>query len=832
MKAAQQILTLLALLALFAAAGCLPYLQAVQPGGEAALLISEGSSAGQTFVADYGGLAGVQFFLQPGRLGQGELEFQLRENPQAQQLLASARLPLQEVAQAGYYHFDFPALAGSQNRYYYASLKLHGTGDILVSSGPADSYLNGLAYQNEQPADVQARFRLSYQPSLLFVGLLSQAAAWSGKALVGFLLFVLPGWALFSAAGGRKHALTWPEKFGIGAGLSLALYPLLLLWTGALGMRLGPMYAWLPALFGAAWAAWRIYGWLRSGVARRDLEGKNEAPKNSPDWPAAAFAVIVVALLFSRLWSVRTLEAPMWGDSVQHAVMTQLILDQNGIFHSWEPYTPYQTLTVQFGFPAAAAVLSWMTGLTSWQAALYTGQLINVLAVAALYPLAMRLTGRPWAAAGVVLLAGFYSPTPAVYVNWGRYAQLTGQAVLPAALTLLWLSLETAGGTRQVALKNLPWGFILLSAAALAGLTLSYYRMPFFYATFAAALLIGWSLPRWQADLRRWLGGLVKLGLVGGLAVLLCLPWGLRVMQGSKLAGLVESGVANSSALEQVLADYQIWRQVFDYAPLPLIILAGLGLLWGMARRQWMAPALGFWAAGLASLVALSLLRVPGANMMQNFAVIIALYIPASLLGGWLLGELMQVGYLRQPSGQALLAALFVGAALAGAVSQRALSKPELHAMVTRPDLHAMAWIRENTPPDSRFLVEGFRVYGFSAVGSDAGWWLPLLAGRENTMPPQYALMNEQPSDPDYSNQVVSLIRQFEEAEPQAQDSLEMLCQWGITHVYIGQGQGQVSAGKYQLFKPAEFTSSPHFRMVYHQDRVFIFAFEQDACEG
>jgi hypothetical protein len=49
------------------------------------------------------------------------------------------------------------------------------------------------------------------------------------------------------------------------------------------------------------------------------------------------------------------------------------------------------------------------------------------------------------------------------------------------------------------------------------------------------------------------------------------------------------------------------------------------------------------------------------------------------------------------------------------------------HALVTRPDVQAMAWIRENTPKDGRFLVKLFSVYGGSVVaGSNGGLWLPL----------------------------------------------------------------------------------------------------------
>jgi len=153
-------------------------------------------------------------------------------------------------------------------------------------------------------------------------------------------------------------------------------------------------------------------------------------------------------------------------------------------------------------------------------------------------------------------------------------------------------------------------------------------------------------------------------------------------------------------------------------------------------------------------------------------------------------------------------------------------------ALVNRPDIRAMAWIRENVPADARFLVEGFRIYGGrSAVGADAGWWIPLLARRENTMPPQYALLNEAPAESGYSQRVVDLVAHLEKRSPASPEGLARLCEWGITHVYIGQGQGKVGAGAVQLFPPEVLADSPAFRPVYHQDRVWIFALNPEACE-
>jgi hypothetical protein len=832
----QPIRKLIALLTIaLVLSGCTSYLSADQPAGVDLIEIQEGKVFGQSFVATHQGLEGVQFFLKPGESRQGRLFFHLRSSPEAVEDLASAEIPLHEIDQEGFYNFNFPHLTDSQHKYYYASIEMEGQGRLGIQVGPPESYLNGAAYQDGHPLEAQGKFRLAYHGPSFIWGVLSDAIAWGGIVLVGFVLFVLPGSALTDLVFNQNSKVTWVEKFSLGAGVSLAAYPLLLLWMDLSGVQAGAAFAWLPAGLGLIWLVWRGARWFRA--LQTSKNGRWQIPdfasREGFPWACVALTIVVILLVLTRFWAIRTVEAPMWGDSVQHAVIAQLVLDNGGLFNSWEPYAPYNSLTVQFGFPAAAAVFAWLSGVSSWQATLYTGQLVNILAVVALFPLVVRLSGNQWAGVAAVFIAGLISPMPAMYVNWGRYAQLMGQAILPAALWLLWTSLEhpkQPGQGRQRLVKALP--VLILAGFGLAGMSLSYYRMPFFYATFTLALLAGWGLPKWKASLLSWGWGAVKLAIIGVSAGLFCLPWVWRVMQGSVLAGLVQSGVETSATWQNLLLDYQVWRNLNEYIPLTLQILAILGLVYSLVRRKFMVAAIGLWIAGLASLVALSLLRVPGTNLVQNFAIVISLYIPVSLICGWLVGELTGTHLFQTRLEKVLITAVLTGAAFWFAIAQRNLAQPDTFALVTRPDMQAMVWIRDNTPTDSLFLVEGFGIYGYSAVGSDAGWWLPLLAGRRNTIPPQYALMNEAPIDPHYSQNVAQLVGQLEQAQVSAIESMEALCKWGITHVYIGQRQGKASLDGLQLFNPEEFDQNPDFIQVYRKDRVHIYALEQGACEN
>jgi hypothetical protein len=781
------------------------------------LPLEPGHAVGQTFVARHGGLAGIEFFLLPGDGSLPTLSLYLRQEPGAAEDVAGTSLALPDDAEPGMYRFAFPPRAGSHGEYYYAFLEASTPG-ISVALAGGEAYLDGAAYWSHQPLDAQTSFRLVYAPAYVALDLIKAGLAGTGLLGIAGLLFVVPGWAMLAWLLPGERRVAWPEVLGLAVGLSLAVYPVLILWTHLVGLNLGPGYAWLPVVAGVVALGWRFRGWR----PRHGWVALGQWARSDALWPDLALLIVLGLVFGVRLLVIRSLETPLWGDSHQHTVIAQLLLDNGGLFASWEPYAAYESLTVHFGFPAAAASLTWLTGMNSVQATLLTGQLVNGMSALALYPLALRLArGNRWAGVGAVLVAGLLSPMPAYYVNWGRYAQLGGQLILPVAIWLLWETVETDGHL---------WKAVVLAGCTIAGMTLTYYRMPLYLAPFVLAWLIGWALPRWRGSIKRWWKGLARLTLLAGVVFLLLLPWGFRVAGGT-LATAVSTGIAAGSRLDRVVADYRVWRDLDFYVPLPLAVGAGLAIVWSLVQRRWIMAAQSLWILGLASLVAGSLIHLPGANLMQNFAVLIALYIPVSLLLGWLIGQVARLANLRLGNlGQWAIGLTLLGMAVWAAIGQLRMVQPE-HVMVTRPDTQAMAWIRNNTSPEARFLVEGFRIYGgYSAVGADAGWWIPLLAGRQSTMPPQYALLNEVPAEEGTSQRLVELISHLEGVSLASPEGVARVCEWGITHVYIGQRQGKVGIGVTQLFSPEALASAPAFSLAYRQDRVHIFALDSRAC--
>jgi hypothetical protein len=217
----------------------------------------------------------------------------------------------------------------------------------------------------------------------------------------------------------------------------------------------------------------------------------------------------------------------------------------------------------------------------------------------------------------------------------------------------------------------------------------------------------------------------------------------------------------------------------------------------------------------------------------------IAAYIPAGIIIGDALGEVivmsqsrLEILYDRRPilpvpytSWLSIaLVILCVWGGYWGA--RRRFYDPNTtgYALVTRPDLKAIEWLKHATPDNAYILVNSFFAYGGSAiVGSDGGWWLPLLAQRQTTLPP-LPYVAERSAIPNYRDWINALWRQINDAGINDPGTLEMLRQRKVTHVYIGQRQGSVNSWDNKI-DLNELVSNPSFHPIYHQDRVWVFEF-------
>jgi hypothetical protein len=818
-------LVLLMIFLLFSLVGCSNFVDHDQPqvSPTSQMTLEPGHAIGQTFVARHGGLNGVDVWLEPRGGVEGEISLHLRDEPGVRDDRVIAKVPLSQVAAPGFYHFSFAPLQDSHSHYYYAVMNLNGAGEVGIGAAGGETYLDGSLYHDDSPLSSQMAFRLVYAPIIVVRELAWAAVKGLGMLLAAGLIYIVPGWALLmlSSRGRRRvRTLHWAEGWGVAAGLSLVVYPFLLLGTQLVGVRAGPLIVWLPTLVGLVVLCWyyRPWRWRRHELTNR----LQQWWRGQDSWPDLALLAIVGIGAAGRLLSVRGLDMPLWDDSVQHTVMVQRILESGGLFRSWEPYAPYQTMSQQFGFHADVAAWAWLTGASSHQAVIWAGQILNLLAVLTLYPLAYRIRGS-WAGVVAVLAAGALLLFPGYYTNWGRYPQMAGQAVLPIAAWWFWNLWSEDGGWR--------WADLLFGALLVAGAALAYYRMAFHFLAFALAaiLLAPDPLRRFGRD-RNWLA-LVAFAMTAGL---LLLPWLANVAGGHSLSaeGSVSAAGAGGAGFLQRMQGLSIgWA-----APQALVVLVGtLVAVWGGGGAAAL-PVVWMWL--LVALPILKLTPVPAASIIQEFTIGTSLYMPQALIWGPLVGYLVALKPWRGHRSFAVVLALVLVAVSIWRVPNALRVIDRSYDLSTRPDMQAAAWIRDSLPDDAYFLINGI-VYtdGVSAVGGDAGWWLPLLTRRGVVIPPQYALLAEEPNQPGFGEAVNSLVRTLTAMPANSPEAIEAICKFPqpITHAYLGQRQGMVD--KALPYPPAHpmlsaelMLQEPAFRLIYHRDQVMIFEFDRSRC--
>lgn len=633
--------------------------------------------------------------------------------------------------------------------------------------------------------------------------------------LLGLFLYILPGLALLSWFW-RGKPLSWGEKLGLASGLGVALYPILFLWFYVFGLAPGPLYSWVPGALAICALLWRY----RKNLRKRPSWGAKISSWR-PRWahmPHFVLLVVISLLLVTRLAVIRNMTAPAWGDSVHHTFIVQLMLDNDGLFQSWEPYASITSFSYHFGLHALMAVWAWLSGFVAPQAVLSAGQVLNVLAILALYPLAFRLSGSRWAGIAAMVVAGLFSPMPAFYVNWGRYPQLASLIILPVALWFFdvwWTSEERPAG------RTLVLFFILLS-----GLSLIHYSMAFVVIMAAVSWAL-WSLWQQRRRIREWLARTLQFGGASLVSALSVVPWIIIVLSG-RIPWIFEK-MTVSGEKSYITGDVVIWKHTDIYFS-DLFWVFGLGALaLAFLMRQRLAFPIAIWCSLSFLVTNPYLLGLPGPGWITNFALIIALYIPIGLLLGWLIGFLWNwLSFYRV--GKVLVLISLVLLLGIGTRIQLRIIDPFFQT-VEPTDMAAFEWIKVNVSDDARFLVNGFLVFDeTTVVGSDAGWWLPYYTLRASTLPPILYIL-EQTSHAADRNRLRQIAHDLRESNGEEPVLREILCRDGVTHVFLGEKRGSVGYGAKALVPEAWLRDNNDFSLLFQKGKAQVWRFDRSRCQ-
>ncbi|NJM41763.1 MAG: hypothetical protein HC853_13890 [Anaerolineae bacterium] len=775
---------------------------------------------GQTFTAHHAGLSGIDVFLAPDAANASPITLTLRTHRHASEVLATAQMTARDVRTPAYQRFSFPPLINSRNADYFVQLEAGSGSRLLVGSAAGDAYMEGALYQNDEAQEAQLAFKLIYDRASVVQGWARQLLEWARVLLATFAIILIPGLALLSFWRGWQE-LNWLERLSLSCGIGLAFVPVLLMWANVFGFRFSSLS--IAVLVGLSSVVLLVRLW-------RMRKDPASFPKPARPNSAQLCALIILALvIFTRFQVIGSLPFPMWGDSWHHTLIVQLMADHGGLFTSWQPYADLDTFTYHFGFHSFAAALHWAIGSPAPQATLWAGQAVNIMAVFALYALAIKLGGgNAWAGVIAMAVAGLLSPMPMFYVNWGRYTQLVGQVILCSVVYLLWWM---AKARIQIL------GAALLLALVLVGLAISHYRVLLFGLVFAVVcvggVLMAYVRARRNNSPTPFLRHLTLSALACvALAFVLFLPWLINI-QGSFLASvfgtLVRTPARSIAVNTAAVNDFGSFDIYQDTAMWGLLIVC---LVLGLVFRQRGVWAVGAWWLLIFVITNPHWLGLPGTGVVSNFASLIAIYIPTGLIVGIVIGTTIDriMGMVRMRSRMlrpyvSIASTLLITAIGAQGVFARLGNvQTSTGVLITQPDLHAANWMRAHLPKSAFVLVNMFAAYaGTISVGTDGGWWLPLLAGARTTLPPAtYSF--EQPSRPDYREQVARFTTlATAPAQQMSQPTwAQSLKEAGITHIYVGQRQGRVNYGGPNL-NPQQLLANPALHLIYHEDRVYLF---------
>jgi hypothetical protein len=603
-------------------------------------------------------------------------------------------------------------------------------------------------------------------------------------AIVLGAMFTLPGWALLAINHSWRQ---WNglQRWCVAVGLSIAFYPVLFYWLRLVlpAFTLGP-YKMAAVLVGLGiLIAWRMRRYWREQFAFDRLE-----------WIAIG---LFGATLFTRFWIIRDQPYPAWSDSLHHVILTQLTAVQGRLPVNMEPYFPIPLGQYHLGLYSLSASVEWLAQVPAHTALLWTAQALNGLCGLGVYLVLDRRVGRLGAVVGAAVV-GLLSHQPALYVNWGRFTQISSQAILLIAWLTTWEAIVWWKQPWPEHKVQVLWG---TGAAALltSAVFLLHFRVAWFYIPLLAINVI-WEL--WKAQRERQLGRVILgVTVIGACALILVLPtlWAaLQIHITRTSAPTVLSPSENAQTTESYFV-FSLSSVPYLVAPVWLIVLAVLCAILGLWRRNKLVIASLVWIILLWLIGNTYLLGVPLLNLTNLGAILIMLYLPIGLVIGSAVEELSG---LFEPHQRLWMTNAIFGLVLAASFVASHVRVTEIEPyryFVTPADVAAMNWIKANTPRDALFAVNTTFWLPRAPHGTDGGYWIPYFTGRQTTA--SVMLLSE--ASPDYQSSIVEMSRAEERLETDY-SALGDLHKLGVDYVYIGQrgdfsGQGLDAARLKQM---------------------------------
>jgi hypothetical protein len=303
-------------------------------------------------------------------------------------------------------------------------------------------------------------------------------------------------------------------------------------------------------------------------------------------------------------------------------------------------------------------------------------------------------------------------------------------------------------------------------------------------------------------NLRNWF-------LYGLSSIIFFAPWVIQIMILQKNGYSGEIGQAN----EQFYSINRLGPEIINYfTNLPIFIIFIIAIIYAIKVKNSKIIWLLSWSV---ILILLSGRFFFGA-LMDTVSVIFSLYVPILVIIGWLLAIIIEKASSKNYNKKYIFSLLIILI-----VSPMLLIPNHIHpefSFVSSEDLIAFEWIKENTPIDSRFVVNTFN-FNFNenyVIGIDAGYWLPLLANRNTITLPMIFQIEKLENKNDLDNLLlVHNIDDFSTIE-----NVNLLKDLGYTHIYLGEWGSKEKLEQFQDIK--------HYKQVFKNENTYVFEMNTD----
>jgi hypothetical protein len=215
--------------------------------GQVVGTVSPETTVGQTLVVRRPGFNGVLLWLRPRGSEYTEdatLLARIYSAPGADTALVEQSISFARMAVQFPVAIEFPPLSEVPEETFYLELATND-GEVDVMGRLENASPRGEATISGEPIEADLSFRLLYRYDLkAFWEDARQLTGESWLLIPLWLVIFLPGWLLLEVSGLGTH-LERGERWALAVGLSLAMIPLVLLWTSLIGLRWNSLLVWL-----------------------------------------------------------------------------------------------------------------------------------------------------------------------------------------------------------------------------------------------------------------------------------------------------------------------------------------------------------------------------------------------------------------------------------------------------------------------------------------------------------------------------------------------------------------------------------------------------------